>query len=437
MLTANTVQLEEATLANGARVVLNALSESPRLAIDFFLPGGTSFEPATGLSDMVDRLLLKGTATRDQEAIAEAIDDLSLDLDTDATRDYAMIGATMLDEDLDASLALIADSFYHASLAEFEREMQRAAGEWLMDLDVPRARASDLFYRTLFDQTPYGVTTSVLLENLPALPSVEAVRAFYHGVFHPARMLVSVSGNIAMARIAQALERHFPPVPQAEPLAMCSPAAARLQAHRLHAPRTVGYARDDASQIHLLKGWLAPALTDPDYYPMMVLHTLLGGAGLTSRLFVELRDRQGLAYQVRSAYDAFSHQGLFVMYIGADPQNRDRCLEGFRVECQKLIDTPVSAKELADTLENILGRRAVYLETTGQQANYIGSNLMMGRHIADLAQVNERLRAVGPADIQRMAQRVFSQPAVIAMAGPSQTIAPLLDSPLPAPPCQA
>lgn len=114
MLTARAVDLEEASLACGARVLLNALPESPRLAIDFFLPGGVSFEPAVGLSDMTDRLLLKGTTSRDQEAIAEAIDDLSLDLDADASRDYAMIGATLLEEDLDASLALIADIFITA-----------------------------------------------------------------------------------------------------------------------------------------------------------------------------------------------------------------------------------------------------------------------------------------------------------------------------------
>ncbi len=421
MLQAKTLATQESQLKNGATLLFTPIPTAPRLAVSMFLPGGNLLDPVPGLSDMVDRLLLKGTASRSQEEISVEIDGMTLEVDTDTKRDYSAIHGTLLEEDLEPAFELISDIYHHASFVEFEREKQKVAGEVMMDLDSPKSRASDQFIRRIFEDTPYGTVGSVILDNLPHMTSVEAVKAHYKQVFNPGHMIVSVAGHIAPEKIAALLETAFP-AQNAEP-ARVSPAVAESIARlQFDQDVMVTFARDDSSQAHIYKGWLMPDTKHPDYYPLAVMNTILGAAGLSSRLFLELRDKQGLAYNVRSTYEAYRHKGLFYLYIGTEPRNKEKCLKGFIDECDKLVQTPVSEKELADAKRNILGRRSVFLETAHQQANYIGANYTLGRSLAEIESIVENIEAVTSADIQRVAQTYLTRPAVVSVVGPSSIL---------------
>ena len=416
-MTVKQLATQEKKLANGATLLFTPIETAPRLAISMFLQGGNTLDPIPGLSDMTDRMLLKGTETRSQEDISIEIDGLTLELDSDTKRDYTGLHATMLEEDLDASFDLITDIFHNASFAEFEREKQKVAGEVAMDLDSPKSRASDQFIRKMFENTPYGTVGSVINENLPNM-TTDQVKAHYKGVFNPQHLVVSVAGNIALDRITEVIEKAFPA--NAGDVAQPDAAAvARLQEMTIEDDVLVTFPRDDSSQCHIYKGWLMPPSRHEDYYPLAVLNTILGAAGLSSRLFLELRDKQGLAYNVRSTYEAYRHRGLFYLYIGTEPKNKDKCLKGFIQEIDKLVQTPVGDVELADAKRNILGRRSVFLETAHQQANYIGANYTMGRTLKDIEQIVDKMEAVTAADIQRVAQKYLTRPAVVSIVAPS------------------
>lgn len=418
MITLKDIQLDKTRLSNGSLLLFNRIEGAPRLAIYIFLPGGNTLDQTLGMSDLVDRLLMKGTKKRSQEQLSIELDGLTLDVDVDTKRDFSMIGATLLEEDLDASLEIISDFFYEATFVEFEREKQKIAGELAMELDSPRARSSDLFIRTVFSGTNYGTTSSVFLEHLNNLNSVDDALAHYRRVYQPSRMIISVSGDIDPKRVADRFEHYFGRT-TGEAAPLDPPDAALLRQHVISKDQYATFARDDSNQAHIYKGWLAPKVEDEDFYPMAVLNTLLGGGGLSSRLFIELRDKQGLAYHVRSSFDAYKHNGLFYIYIGTEPKNKEKCLKGFIHECQKVMNIPVSEKELAETKQNILGRRTVFLETASQQASYIGSNFVMGRDLQDILEMPARINAVTSADLQRVAQKYLSQPAVISVVGPS------------------
>ncbi len=422
MLTATQVQLKKKKLANGSLFLFNSMEDAPRIAMYFLIPGGNTLDTIPGIMDISDRLVMKGTEKRDQEKLSIELDSLTLELDVDTKRDFSLISAIFLEEDLDKAFELISDIFYNATFAEFDREREKIAGELQMELDSPRARASDLFLRTLFAGTPYGTTSSVFLENIEKLTSRQEALKHYHRAFQPERMIVSVAGNIDPARLIEKVETFFPKGEGAPSFPLESACVEDLLKYELKESQYVTFPRDDSSQAHIYKGWLAPSLSHPDYYPMVVLNTLLGAAGLSSRLFLELRDKQGLAYNVRSSYEGYRYQGLFQLYIGTEPANKEKCLQGFIDECQKLIDIPVSEKELAETKENILGRRTVYLETASQQAGYVGSNFVMGRDIDDLSQLSDRVNAVTAEDIQRVAQTYLTRPSVVSVVGPSSIL---------------
>ncbi len=420
-LSSDWMKTQESKLSNGATLLHTPIETAPRLAISMFLPGGNLLDPVPGLSDMVDRLLMKGTQTRSQEQISIEIDGLTLEVDTDTKRDYSSIHATLLEEDLDTSFELIADFFYNATFAEFEREKQKITGEVMMDLDSPKSRASDQFIRKMFENTPYGTVSSVILDSLPSLNSVEDLKAYYKKTLTPSNMIVSVAGNIDHDQFAKALEKHFPkdaqPAPQVD-----AALQQKLSALSLTQDEWVTFARDDSSQAHIFKGWLVPETRHEDYAPLALMNTILGAAGLSSRLFLELRDKQGLAYNVRSTYEAYKHKGLFYLYIGTEPKNKEKCLQGFIDEVNKLADIPVSAEELADAKRNILGRRSVFLETAHQQANYIGANYTQGRTLQEIAEVPAQIESVTSEDVQRVVRKYLLQPSLVSVVGPSSIL---------------
>jgi zinc protease len=412
---------EETTLRCGAKLIYKHLPGAPRLAFGIYLPGGNRLDRISGEADLRDRLMTKGTADKDQEAIATALDSLSLEMDVDTKRDYSILSGTLLPEDLDESLALSMELMFQSTFYELEREKFKIAGEIQMELDSPRARASDMLVRHIFGHTAYGVVGTVFLENLEKFTSPDWFAARQSAVYHPSRWVVVVSGDTTVDTLSKAFDAAVEPylaqLGTPEPNDTLD-----LSGVVIPADHTLTFARDDSNQAHIFQAWMGPTMTHADYTPLVVMNTILGGAGLSSRMFVELRDKQGLAYNVRSALEGFKDCGLISLYIGTNPENKQKCLDGFKTEIQKLIDTPVPADELADAKRNVLGRRKVYLETAGQQAGYLGSNLLLGRTFADLERLDDAIQAVTPDDIQRVTHTYFSKPSVVSIVAPSSVL---------------
>lgn len=405
--------VEIVPLDNGSTLYFKRMEGAPRVALGIYVHGGNRVEPMPGVADMVDDLLCEGTHKRSAEQIALEMDSLSLDMDTDTRRDYSIMSATFLEEDMDDSVELLADMLYNASLAEFEKEKVRLHGELIMEMDSPRNRSHDLMMTTLFAGTPYRASNSNILEALPGITSVEPLKTHYNLLYQPENTIFSAVGDIPAEAMQQCLNRHFNRTPGKNYSENTAPFEAGLTESRY-----VTAVRDDSKQLHIFKGWFAPPMSHPDYAALVVMNTILGGAGLTSRLFVELRDKQGLAYNVRSQYETSRYVGLFAMYIGTEPNNREKALKGFEVECQKLMDNPVSHQELEEAKENILGRRVVFLETAAQQCTYIGNHMALGMTLEDIDRVPQKIQAVTALEVQEVARKYLSRPSITAAVGP-------------------
>lgn len=414
-------QIEEAQLANGSTLLYRHVDGAPRMAVSMYMAGGNLRDTLPGLADVVDRLLLKGTESRSQEQISEELDGLSLDFDIETKRDYTAIHMTLLEEDLNASLEMAADFIYNATLADFEREKEKMIGEIAMDLDSPRSRASDTMIKTVFKDTAYSAVSSVILEALPKLTSMDEARQYYQEAFHPKNMLISCTGEISQDKIAKKLEAVFSKT-ACDYAPIQDNVISAIKGKTIDKDGYVTFPKDDSAQAHIFQGWLFPTVKDPDYYPLVVMNTILGAGGLSSRMFLELRDKQGLGYTVRSTYETYRHNALFHLYIGTDPSNKQKCLDGFKTEYEKLMNIAVSDKELANAKRNILGRRSIMLETAPNQANYIGVNYMVGRSVEDIANLPDLIQSVTPEEIQRVSQKYFAKPSVISIVGPSDIL---------------
>jgi zinc protease len=406
-------------LSNGITLVHNPMVGVPRLALSVYIKGGNLLDETPGQTDVIDRLLTKGTSTHNSQQVAQALDELSLDLGTSTRRDTSVLGGTLLAEDLNASLTWLANLVLDASLKEQGKEVERMKGELAMELDAPKARAADNLVRGLFANSPYGTTASVLQKHLEELAKPLPLRNLYERAYRTDRCLISLTGEVNLQQVIDHIETVFTKHRPSTAAAGSSALPAILRQRTLTSDVLLTAPRDDANQAHIYRAWLTPPITHPDYEPLMVLNTLLGAGGLSSRLFLELRDKQGLAYNVRSSLEGYQHRGSFTLYIGTEPSNVQKCLAGFQQEIDKLLNVPVSDDELAATKANLLGRRAIQLETAGQWCGYVGNALVLGRTLADLAGTTDRLQAVTSGDIQRVAQTYLSQPSVVSIVGPS------------------
>lgn len=409
--------IETTTLSQGIPVYFKRMSGAPRIAFGLYVFGGNRIEDQPGYADMIDDLLVEGTQQHSAEAISLLLDSLSLSLDVDTRRDYSVMSGTLLEEDLDASFALIGDLLFQSNFTSFEKEKVRIQGELMMELDSPSTQAYDAMMEALLKDTPYQSSLSNILKHLPEYTSVDPLLEHYNQVYQPANMLISVVGDCDLETIVQCFEKH-----------LCCPSgkgtqsfmeAKAIKSATIKAPQLVTIEKNDSNQLHLFRGWMAPALSHPDYPVVTLINNILGGKGLTSRLFLEIRDKQGLAYHVRSQYEASKYLGVFGMYIGTEPSNRQKVMDGFDRECQKLMEALVSDQELADSKENLLGKKIVYLETAAQQSIYLGAQLSMGMSISAINDLNDKIRSVSAHDIQRVAQHLFGQPQINALVGPA------------------
>jgi predicted Zn-dependent peptidase len=145
-----------------------------------------------------------------------------------------------------------------------------------------------------------------------------------------------------------------------------------------------------------------------------VLNTLIG-SGMSSRLFVDLREKQGLAYVVGSQYPSHKLDSMFTMYIGTDPVNTDKVLLGFKKELQRIQRELVSTKELEEAKSKLIGGFALAHDTNAAQANYLSLYETLGAGYEFDAAYPDLIRQVTEARIRHVARRYFSKPNVLSI----------------------
>jgi zinc protease len=383
------ISYEITHLPTSLPVILSPIGEAPRCALAVTLNGGVRRETIPGTAKMASRLLLKGTETRSAEALAVDVDEREL--------------PTVLD--------IIKDILFHATLADFDKELERQAGEIHASLDLPAEIAQDLLLRTLFAGHPYGNSGTRMLEAMEHL-NVDIVRAWYAAGLSPQAMNVTLVGDITPHEVLPRLEETFAELPMRPPT-LFTPA--------LHPPDddiVVTQARQDAQQAQVYQGWYAPSAGTPEQAPMTVMNTILGGAGLSSRLFSELRDKQGLAYTVRSQYAPMRQTGQFLVSIGTSPENIARARAGFAEQITRMQQEPITLEELQNAKGRLRGSYVLSHETTSQYCLDLAISHISGLGPDYGEQLLQRIAGVTVADVQAMAQRIVppSVTAIVARA---------------------
>ncbi|MHB9023580.1 MAG: M16 family metallopeptidase [Armatimonadota bacterium] len=403
------MQYEISDLPNGLPCILSPAPGTPRMALAAAFKGGVRREGVPGTAKMADRLLQKGTETRDAEQLARELDERAIDVRDLTLSDCSLLVMVFLNREFDAALELFGDMLLHSTFAEFPKEAVKVAGEINAALDMPGELASDGLLRALYASHPYGHTSTRVLESLDTLTQ-QMTRDWYAGGLAAGMMNLTLVGDIEPDRALPALEARFGNLPAGDGEVPFPPLAP------VTADRLVTRAKPDAQQAQVYQGWYAPALAAPEQAALGVMNTILGGAGMSSRLFRELRDKQGLAYAVNSRYTPMRQTGHFTMGIGTSPEHIARARQGFREQLDRLQNEPVDDEELRNAKGHLYGVYVLSHETTSQHCLDLSFN-----HIQGLGpDYNERLlhamEGVTIEDVQAAARSIQGPSVTVVVA---------------------
>jgi zinc protease len=415
------LDVERFTLPNGLTVLLAPNEGVPAFCMSAVVAAGARYEgdEVAGLASLVGAMLEEGTVRRSPDEIAEAIEDVGGHLSTFGGYSHSGVRVVGLAEDLDLCVDLAADCLRNPVFPEDRVRMfvDRRLALLKSRADQPRARAAELFDEIVCAGHPSHRPTHGYEASVAALTRDQLV-AFHRAFYWPNDTVLALAGRFDPAVARAAVERYFGDWARADGHVLPQPPELRRQTEPVER-----FVHADKSQVNLYLGHLGVRRTDPDYYSLLVLDTILGSSpGFTSRIPRILRDEQGLAYSTFANVtgSAGLDPGRFVAYIGTSPANLDRAIEGLRAEIERIVREPVEADELETAKAYLTGSFVFKFQTNAQIAGYLVDAEIFGLGFNFLERYPRLVDAVTIEDVARAARAHIDPSAMtLVVVGPT------------------
>lgn len=382
---------------------------TPRCAMYFNLSLPET-QVSAGVYSLMTRLFMQGTKKYTAQQLSEELDKYAIEFSAELKLDYVKFKFVCLNEDFEKALDIFADIIKNTTFEEFEKEKAKLEGEIIAELDSPRAKVIDSYYKNIYEGHRYGYTNTVILDNLKNIKKEDVINA-YDNILKNSKKVMAFVGDIQYERVISLLDDNFGDIQDSLELTeQIKPV--------LNEAKNVEIIQENLNQAHILKGWLVDTMNSEEYFALALLNVILGASGLSSRLFLELRDKKGLAYVVRSAYDTAKSAANFSIYIATEPKNIQVSLKGFEEEIQKIKTIPVDEEELENAKSNLFGKWAFISETNSQQAHWLAHYAILGLGFDFREKAVEMIKKVTVKDIQDCANKYFNDKFVLSVLKP-------------------
>ena len=399
---------------NGIDILLKKTPSTPRMSVSFFFKTNKK-EKYFGINSLLARLLLQGTKKYSASDLALEFENECIDIKSVAKQDYIKISMVFLNEDFKKAMDLIEDLIINSTFDDFEKEVFKMKGEIVSDLDNPKMKMTDAFVKAIFEGHPYSATLTNILEDLDKITKEDIIEA-HKKMLETSKSIVITGDFNDEDEILNYLEDKFPFMKSFE----VKDEIEDIFENQFREDKTIWLSKNDASQAQIIQGTLLCSFNCDLHPKIAVLNNILGSSGLSSRLFVNLRDKQGLAYNVRSQYETLLHSAIFNMYIGTAPKNIKKSIEGFKNELQKLADTAPDEKELKGAKENISGRLKYFTQNNSQITAVEGYNYLMGLGLGYNKKFMEEINKVSAQDVSDMAKKILNMPKCTVIIAPDE-----------------
>ncbi|MBA3242456.1 MAG: insulinase family protein [Acidobacteria bacterium] len=410
----------ETTLANGLHVVFVEEDRLPLVSFRLAFRSGDAFDPPElpGLTDVMTGMLAEGTATRTSRQIAEQVARFGATLSAGASADYSTVAASSLADYAGEVLELLADVALRPSFPEEELELTKANAQ--QNLIAQRAQpsflATEALARVIFGKHPYGVV-SPSPESIEAMTR-ERMDAFHRARFIPNNAVLFIAGDVKREEMLKRVEELFGGWQPGE-----------IEEPRFPAPPTAGEGRTayivnrpGSAQTNIVVANLGITRTHPDYFPLLLMHTILG-ATASARLFMNLREEKGYTYGAYTTLDARRHAGSFRATTEVRTAVTGASLKEIFYELERIRSEDVPEKELRDAVAYLTGIFPIRLETQEGLIDQFVQIKMHGLPEDYLQTYRERIQRVTIEEVRRVANAYITpERAALVVVGDAAEI---------------
>jgi predicted Zn-dependent peptidase len=406
-------------LNNGLTVVTAPMPQSRSVGVAVATAVGGCYEQndEAGISHFIEHLCFKGTTRRPTpKDISSEIEGIGGILNASTGREETVYWAKVTRPHLTTAVDLLFDIALNSvfDATEVEKERQVVIEEINMNLDIPQQRVSMLIDTLLWPEQPLGRDVAGTKETVSGISRDAMVR--YVGEHYVAgNMVACVAGNVSHDEVCREIEARCAGLRPGE-------TGKGYPADAMQGEPRVGVDTRDGEQAHICLALHGVSRCDPRRYAVDALNVILGG-GMSSRLFTEIREKRGLAYDIHSYGEHYLASGSLVIYAGVDPARLEECIGALLGELARMKED-VTDEELRRAKELVKGRLELRLEDTQNAALWFAGQQLLNNEILTLDQVCSRIEDVTLTDVATVADEFLtSNNLSLAVVGPVQGVA--------------
>ena len=404
-------------LKNGLAVATAEMPHMLSVSLGLWIGVGSRYEPAplNGVCHFIEHLLFKGTKKRSAKAISQAVEGIGGYLNAftseETTCFHARACHDRFDELLDVLLDMRLDSKFDP--VEIGKEREVIKEEMAMYLDEPQHQVQELLNATLWPDQPLGRPITGTEQTLDAMTR-DHLLGYLRDNYVPANTLIVAAGKLKHRQVVRAVARYAPRFRAAAP-PRCPPARIDQRV-----PKVCLFAKK-TEQTQIALGVRTCSRHDKRRYALRLLNTILG-ENMSSRLFQVVREDRGLAYSIYSTPSFFGDSGDLVISAGLDTGNLTQTLRLIMRELRRIREATPSAAELRRARDYVIGQIDLSLESTDNQMNWLGEQLLGYGRIFQPGEVKRRLREVTAGEIRAVACDFFRPDRLnLALVSPLNT----------------
>jgi len=407
--------IHRSQLANGITLLTIANPTADIVSGRFFIPAGSRWETAAqaGLAQLLTSVMMKGTDRSSALAIADRVESVGAGLGAETTTDYIKLSLKTVRSDLVDIFKLAGEVLRTPNFPPAQIELERK-----LILQAIRSQTEQPFnnaYRqlrtALYGEHSYSRSSLGTAATMAQITRQDLVD--YHQThIRPDRLIISLAGRITPSEAIDLVTKVFGDweIPQIDIPTLATELVATQPQYQVEHQAT--------QQAIVMLGYLAPAIHDPDCIALKLIDSYLSN-GMSSRLFVELREKRGLAYDVSAFYPTRLDTSHFAVYMGTNPINTGIAVSGLRAEVDRLCLESLSAAELQTAKDKLLGQYALGKQTNGQLAQTYGWYELLGLGMNFDVEFSTAIQQLTSAQLQTVANKYLSEP-YISIVSPQQ-----------------
>ena len=412
-LVSENAQTQKYKLSDGATMLYTPNNVNDIIAISIYAKGGQLAEQKAGTANLTATAMMRGTKNYTSLELSQVLEDNGIKIQPSASADAFAINILTTKDEYDKTLELLNEVVNNATFEDYE--IDKVKTEKLNTIkrnkDVPLQRAIEEYRDLIYQNSPYSISSKILEKNIPNITKEDIIN-YYNSIFAPKNLVISINGNIDKDKTIQDLNNIFKPKENTKNFDF---AQYNSKIPTVTTPRQTIQKVPTTETAWILLGWQTNGvLNEKDYATLQVIDSLLG-SGMSSRLFKDLREQEGLAYQLGSGYSPNVLRGSFLLYIGTNPQTLDKAKSGLFAEITRLKTEYVGDKELQDAKEKLLGNYVIGLETNLDKASNIGWYEASTRGYEFKDKYEKLINSVTDSDIIEIANKYFTDDYILSI----------------------